>query len=311
MTKEQKIKIVLLLNIIIVFAEVGAGVYANSMALLSDAFHNLGDVLAVAIAFVALIYSRRSASEMMTFGFIRSEMMAAFVNALFLTVTMIFILFESIQKFFHPESINAPVVIGAAFIALIANAFSALLLKESGMGHSHTHDHNHKEEDHQHHDHYHDANMAAAYWHMAGDAAISLGVVLGGIAIWLWNIVWIDPALSVLFSLIILKEAYTLLRQSFLSLMDANKDGVETITTAVSTFSSVHSIHDLHLTRPNSKEFYCSMHVVLYDNPGLEEVETLLEEIRSELNHLGVTHAIIQPETLKYATHETLCNGHH
>lgn len=310
MTKEQKIKIVLLLNIIIVIAEVGAGVYANSMALLSDAFHNLGDVLAVAIAFVALLYSRRAASVAMTFGFIRSEMMAAFVNALFLTATMIFILFESVQKFFHPESINAPVVIAAAFIALIANAFSALLLKENGMGHSHTHDHHHDEDEDHHHDH-HDANMAAAYWHMAGDAAISLGVVLGGIAIWLWNIIWIDPALSVFFSLIILKEAYSLLRQSFLSLMDANKDGVETITTAVSAFASVHSIHDLHLTRPNSKEFYCSMHVVLYDNPGLEEVETLLEEIRSTLKSLGVTHALIQPETLKYATHETLCNGHH
>ncbi|MDD5157072.1 cation diffusion facilitator family transporter [Sulfurimonas sp.] len=304
MTKEQKIKIVLLLNMIIVVAEVGAGVYANSMALLSDAFHNLGDVLAVTITFIALIYGRRVASEAMTFGFIRAEMMAAFVNALFLSTTMIFIIFESIQKFFHPTDINAPIVIIAASIALVANAISVLLLKESGMEHSHSHG----EETHEHH---HDANISAAYWHMVADAAISLGVVFGGVAIWLWNISWIDPLLSVLFSLFILKGVYAVLRQSFLSLMDVNGDSTEKIITIVKAFDEVHSIHDLHISRPNSKEFYCSMHLVLYDNPGLQEVEALLEKIRETLKYLGITHALLQPETLKYATHEILCDHHH
>lgn len=304
MTKEQKIKIVLILNIVIVITEVGAGVYASSMALLSDAFHNLGDVLAVTIAFVAIMYSRRAASEDMTFGFVRAEMMAAFVNALFLSATMIFIIFESIQKFLNPTTINAPVVIIAASIALIANIISALLLKENGIEHSHSYG------EHTHEHHHHDANLSAAYLHMVADAAISLGVVFGGVVIWLWNISWIDPVLSILFSLFILKEVYTVLKQSFLSLMDVNSDGAEKIIIAIKAFSEIHSIHDLHISRPNSKEFYCSMHLVLYDNPGLEDVEALLERVRCTLKHLGITHAILQPETLKYATHEVLCDNH-
>lgn len=304
MQKQQKIKLVLALNILVVIIEVIAGVYANSMALLSDAFHNLGDVAAVVIAFTAVVYAAKKPSDTMSFGFMRAEMMAAFVNALFLCVTMFFILFESTQKLLKPQGVDAPIVIVIALVALVANTISAFLLKESGLAHTHgeadeccAHEHE-------------DANMAVAYWHMAGDAAISLGVALGGVAIWLWGIFWIDPLLSIVFSVFIIKEAYALLKKAFLSLMDANEQGSEHILEAIAEFDKVHSVHDLHLWRPNSKEVYCSAHIVLKENLTLEKIETLLEGIRTRLKKEGLTHINLQPESLKYATIQTVCESH-
>jgi len=106
--KQKILKQVIFLNISLVAAEISAGVYSGSMALLADALHNLGDVLALIISLVALIYGAKKATDSMTFGYIKAEMMAAFLNALFLVVTMLFILAESLHRLFVPNDINRP-----------------------------------------------------------------------------------------------------------------------------------------------------------------------------------------------------------
>lgn len=303
--KQKILKQVIFLNISLVVAEISAGVYSGSMALLADALHNLGDVLALIISLVALIYGAKKATDSMTFGYIKAEMMAAFLNALFLVVTMLFILAESLHRLFVPNDINAPIVIAASLIALLINALSTWLLSQKNLEH-----HHHEHDDH-HHDHHHeDMNIKAAYLHMLSDAALSLSVVVGGVVIYLFGIVVIDTLLSLLFSIYIIKETLPLLRKSFFALMDANEDDIKEIEQLILASSEVASVHDLHLYRPNSRECYGSAHIVLREDLCLSQIETILETIRERLSNAGITHFVLQPESIKYNLKTGCCFMH-
>jgi len=303
--KKQTLQKVIALNISLVIAEIVAGIYSGSMALIADAFHNLGDVLALFISLIAIIYGAKKASESMTFGYIKAEIMAAFINSLFLIITMIFILVESINRFLNPTEINAPIVIFASLIALFINAYSTILLKQNNI------EHHHDDEDEHHHEH-EDMNMKSAYLHMLGDAVISLSVAVGGVIIYFFGVVAIDSVLSVIFSIYIIKETFPLLKKSFYSLMDSNSDDLKQIENLIiNSDDSILSIHDLHLYRPNSKEWYGSVHLVLNGNLTLVEIEVILENIRFILAQNGITHFIIQPESEKYHNLDCSCSSHH
>ena len=241
--KKSTLQKVISLNISLVIAEIIAGIYSGSMALIADAFHNLGDVLALFISLIAIVYGAKKASESMTFGYIKAEIMAAFINSLFLIITMIFILIESVNRFLNPTEINAPIVIFVSLIALFINAYSTILLKQNNIEHHHDHD----EEEHHHHEH-EDMNIKSAYLHMLGDAVISLSVAVGGVIIYFFGIVAIDSVLSVLFSIYIIKETFPILKKSFYSLMDSNIDDLKQIKNLIiNSDSHILSIHDLHL----------------------------------------------------------------
>ncbi len=303
MDKKQTLQKVIFLNIILVIAEICAGIFSGSMALIADAFHNLGDVLALFISLVAIIYGAKKASENMTFGYIKAEMMAAFINSIFLIVTMLFILFESISRFFEPSSINAPIVIFASLLALAVNGYSTYLLAQSNIGHHH----DNCEEEH-HHEHK-DLNITSAYLHMLGDAVISLSVAISGVLIYFFGIVMIDTLLSVVFSIYIIKETYPILKKSFFALMDGNNVDLTKVEKLILEDSMISSIHDLHIYNPNSKEIYGSVHIVLNENLELEAIETILEHIRIRVATVGISHFVIQPESLKYHG-VNFCNTH-
>ena len=298
--KKSTLQKVISLNISLVIAEIIAGIYSGSMALIADAFHNLGDVLALFISLIAIVYGAKKASESMTFGYIKAEIMAAFINSLFLIITMIFILIESVNRFLNPTEINAPIVIFVSLIALFINAYSTILLKQNNIEHHHDHD----EEEHHHHEH-EDMNIKSAYLHMLGDAVISLSVAVGGIIIYIFGVVAIDSVLSVLFSIYIIKETFPILKKSFYSLMDSNIDDLKQIENLIiNSDSHILSIHDLHLYRPNSSECYGSVHIVLNENLTFLEIDTILENIRFILSKNEITHFIIQPESIKYNNNE-------
>ena len=295
--KKQILQKVIFLNISLVIAEIIAGIYSSSMALIAVAFHNLGDIIALFVSLIAIIYGAKKASESMTFGYIKAEIMAAFINSLFLIITMIFILVESINRFLNPTDINAPIVIFASLIALFINAYSTILLKQNNI--EHHHDHEDVEDESQHE--YEDMNIKSAYLHMLGDAIISLSVAVGGVVIYFFGVVAIDSILSVLFSIYIIKETFPILKKSFYSLMDSNIDDLKQIEALIiNSDSHILSIHDLHLYRPNSIECYGSVHIVLNDNLSLIEIESISENIRLKLKEKGINHFIIQPESIKY-----------
>lgn len=297
-SKKQILQKVIFLNIVLVIAEIGAGILSGSMALIADAFHNLGDVLALFISLVALIYGAKEVSAKMTFGYIKAEMMAAFVNSLFLIITMLFILFESLTRLYEPHPIDAPIVIIASLVALLVNGYSTYLLRHGGVEHHHHHKHE-------------DLNIRSAYLHMLGDAMISLSVAIAGVFIYFFGIVSIDTLLSILFSIYIIKETFPLFKRSFFALMDSSGGvDVEEIENIILQKQLIESVHDLHIYTPNSKEIYGSAHIVLCQNLSLEEIETLLEELRVDLAKIGINHFIMQPETQKYSDGNIACQGH-
>jgi len=173
-------------------------------------------------------------------------------------------------------------------------------------GHTHTHTHHHED-----HHHEHDLNVRVAFWHMASDAILSLAVVLGGGAMILWGIPWIDALLSLVFAMVILVASGKLIAQSFSSLMDRTDPAmVSNFSTILINHPMVFQIHDVHLNHPSSKEHYFSAHIVLDGILTLEEVETIIETLRHDLSHAGATHILLQPETEKYKNNHEQCNGH-
>jgi len=253
---------------------------------------------------VAAYYASKEANSKMTFGFVRSEMMAAFVNSAFLCVTMLFVMFEAVKRVLNPSSIDASQVIWVAVLALAANGVSAYLLKDE----HHRHEHSHERCDHGH-DH-RDLNMKAAYLHMLGDAAISLGVIIGAVATIYLDTPYIDPFLSIAFGLYILKSSFAVLKESFYSLMDANKDDIEKVESSIKELREIHSLHDVHMASPSSKDKYFSAHIVLKEDLTMSQTEELLEAVRDRLRGFGITHSVLQPETLKYAGASGHCCTH-
>lgn len=298
---QRRVSFVILLNIIIVIIESTVGVISGSLALLSDAWHNLSDVLALIVTAIALGLASRPTSATMTYGYVRSEMMATFINTGFLSLLMIWVVVEAVDRLLHPMPVNGWLTMITASVALIVNTASAVILG----GHAHTHD---EDEDAHHH---HDLNVRAAFWHMASDAILSFAVVLGGAAMIAWGIPWIDSVLSLVFAAVILIASGKLISQSFGSLMDrADPRMVAKLSSILTSHPMVQHIHDVHLIRPSSKERYFSAHIVLDEALTLGEVETIIETLRHDLSHAGTTHVLLQPETSKYANNDNQCDGH-
>ncbi|MDQ1297557.1 MAG: hypothetical protein QG558_95 [Campylobacterota bacterium] len=298
---QRRVSFVILLNIIIVIIESTVGVISGSLALLSDAWHNLSDVLALIVTAIALGLASRPASATMTYGYVRSEMMATFINTGFLSLLMIWVVVEAVDRLLHPMPVNGWLTMITASVALIVNTASAVILG----GHAHTHD---EDEDAHHH---HDLNVRAAFWHMASDAILSFAVVLGGAAMIAWGIPWIDSVLSLVFAAVILIASGKLISQSFGSLMDrADPRMVAKLSSILTSHPMVQHIHDVHLIRPSSKERYFSAHIVLDEALTLGEVETIIETLRHDLSHAGTTHVLLQPETSKYANNDNQSDGH-
>ncbi|MDP3265604.1 MAG: cation diffusion facilitator family transporter [Sulfuricurvum sp.] len=300
---QRRVAFVILLNIIIVIIESTVGVISGSLALLSDAWHNLSDVLALTVTAIALGLGARPATPTMTYGYVRSEMMATFINAGFLSLLMIWVAVEAVDRLLHPLPVNGWLTMITAGIALVVNTASAVIL--GGHDHVHTHDDEGEEIEY-------DLNVRAAFWHMASDAILSLAVVLGGGAMILWGIPWIDSVLSLVFAAVILIASGKLISQSFSSLMDrSDPKKLAKFSDIIMKNPLVLEIHDVHLIRPSSREYYFSAHIVLEETLSLAEVEQIIEELRHDLSHAGATHILLQPETQKYAGENmTHCNGH-
>lgn len=296
--KEKKILFIILFNIVIIIAEILFGLISNSYALIADALHNTGDVIAIVITFIAVRFGTIKPTFQYTFGFIKAEMMAAFTNTLFLILTMVYMIYESIERFFEPQIIEPLYMIVVGVIAVIGNGISAYLLHAIGI------------EDHEHaHQHHTDANITSAYLHMLADTLISVGVVIAGIAIYYFKIYSIDAILTIIFSLYIIHHSYPLFKQSFLSLMDANTIDItqDELDKIIFSNQCITGYHHLHMHQPNSKLSFISFHIRLGNRDmTLKESETITEEIRRKLEKFGFNHILIQVDS---HTGDKISNG--
>jgi cobalt-zinc-cadmium efflux system protein len=275
---EKNLLAAVVLNFTITIAEIIGGILSNSLALLSDALHNLGDGLAVLLAYIAHRISKRESNMRKTFGYKRVEILAAFINSIILVAICIFLIVEAIERFQNPAPIKGAIMFSVAGIGLLANFVAIVLLKKDAKK---------------------NINISAAYLHLLGDTLSSVVVIIGGILIWKFGIYWIDPLITVLISLYILKETYLLLRDSFNILMQsAPKDiDLENIRSSVENIKGVKNIHHVHLWSLNDRQVHFEGHVDLEKDMPVSRAGEISKQIRKLLHdRFEIDHTTLQME---------------
>jgi cobalt-zinc-cadmium efflux system protein len=267
--------IAILLNVVFVVIESAFGFLSNSVALIADAGHNLGDVLGLICAWAAIILTRRPPGGKFTYGLGRSTVLAALTNAVLLLVACGAIGWEAALRLASPPPVVGATVMGVAAAGIVLNGLCAWML------HGGSHD---------------DLNRRSAFIHMLGDAAISAGVLVSGgiIMVTGWN--WLDPVVSILIVAVILASTWRLLRDSIDLSLDAVPDGVS--SAAIMTFLSgqrgVTDVHDLHIWALSTTSVALTAHLVV---PDREIEEALLHSLTPSLKkRFRIDHATLQIE---------------
>ena len=263
------------LNLGFVVAEVVYGLAANSLALLSDAGHNLSDVFGLLIAWGAIHISKSLPTKRRTYGLRRSSILAALTNAVVLLIVVGGITWEAIGRFFHPEIVAGNTIIWVAAAGVVINTISALLFMAGRKN---------------------DLNIKGAFMHMAGDAAVSLGVVCIGFAIRATGWHWLDPAVSILISGVIVWGTWGLLRESVNLAMDAVPEGIDphAVEAFLAGLPGVQAVHDLHIWGMSTTETALTAHLVM-PHPPVDG--KFLHEVSHELHeHFEIGHATVQIE---------------
>lgn len=274
---------VTLLNAIITAAEFIGGLMSNSLSLLSDAVHNLGDTLAIAFAYFARRISNKKANIHHTFGYKRAEILAAFVNASVLMAICIFLLKEAYERWQNPEAIHGGLMLIVAIIGLIANLASVFILRDE------------KEKS---------MNTRAAYLHLLGDTLSSVAVIVGGIAIWKYNMLWIDPLITVFVSLYIMYHTWGVLREAVDILMQKAPESVNIteIVEEIKKVDGVEDIHHLHIWQLNEEQVHFEAHINISDNFNMAQVDEIREQIQKLLSAHHINHTTLQVAS-------NCCNG--
>jgi cobalt-zinc-cadmium efflux system protein len=267
-----------LLNLVVTVAEVLGGLYSNSLALLSDALHNLGDTSAIFIAFLANLISKKEGTSKKTFGFKRIEILAALFNAIVLVVIIIYLFIEAWHRLRNPMPIKGLVMLVVAVVGLLANLFSVLLLKKHAVQ---------------------SINIRAAYLHLIGDTISSFVVIFTAILIYFFNIFWIDPLVTFLLGIYLLWETYRILKIALDILMQATPPGLDLnlVKDALETIADIDNIHHVHAWNLSDQDIHFECHVDLKSDIRISETETIRDAINEMLKEkFRITHVTIQYE---------------
>jgi len=263
------------LNVGFVVTEVIYGIAANSLALLADAGHNLSDVLGLLLAWGASILVKRIPSRRFTYGLRSTSILAALINAVLLLVVTGGIAWEAIGRFRHPADVEGMTVIIVAGVGVVINLATALLFMSGRKG---------------------DLNVRAAFTHMAGDAAMALGVVIAGFAIMSTGWTWLDPVVSLTIALLVIAGTWSLLRDSINLALHAVPEGIETkkVQNFLASIEVVAEVHDLHIWGMSTTETALTVHLVMPAGyPGDAFRNRLCEQLDEQF---GIDHPTIQVE---------------
>lgn len=275
--KGIRLLFVVLLNILITAVETVGGVLSGSLSLITDALHNLSDVLAVVISYYAIKISQRQGDAKKTFGYRRASILAALLNSTVLIGISIFLLREAWEKFQDPREIDGMLVIWVALVSLAANFFSLLLLRRSVRG---------------------DMNLKSTYLHLLSDTLTSLGVIVAGALILLFKAYWVDPVLTVIISLYILWECVAILRKAVNILMQGVPDNMDIgeLEARVGEIPGVAGVHHVHVWCLDENHVNFEAHVDVQDmavsctREITKDVERMLHE------KYGISHVTLQYE---------------
>ncbi|NND71634.1 MAG: cation transporter [Rhodothermales bacterium] len=276
-TSETRLIWSILLNLIITVAEIIGGIVSGSLALLSDAVHNLSDTASLGVSLFAAKISKRSADADKTFGYHRAEIIGAFANLIVLILIAGWLIVESVQRFLNPSPVDAPVMLGVASIGLLANILTAALLWRDSQ---------------------HSLNIRSAYLHIVTDALSSVGVIVGGLLIWRFDWFIVDPILCAVISAYILYHSGLMLTETVNILMDSSPDDVdiEMIRQDVISIDGVSDMHHIHLWRRTESMTAMEAHV-LVQSVSIERMEDIKREIKSVLlTKYNLAHSTLEME---------------
>ncbi len=278
----------MIMNLIIPAVQIAGGILSGSLALISDALHNLMDFVSVLISYAALRLGRRGPSLEQTFGYRRLEVLGAVLNVALLFGAGFYILVESWGRLQAPRPIEGTIVIGAALIGFAANLAATLLLRSGARV---------------------NLNMRGAFLHMLTDALTSLGVAALGV-IWLYRPwYWLDPVVSTLIVGMILYSGWDILKEALGILMNATPPGIDLrrIKREVESLDGIEEMHHLHVWSMSSGQVALAAHILVKDQM-LSQVDDLADRVRERLLHrFGIRHPVLQFETRAYEETGLLC----
>lgn len=265
------------LNLTFVVIEAVAGFSIHSLALLTDAGHNLSDVAALALSLMAFRLTKVKADEHFTYGYSKTTILVALVNSVVLLVAIGSIGYEAVQRFIHPEPLNGGIMAMVAAAGIIVNGATALLFFR---------------------DKEHDLNIKGAYLHMAGDALVSLGVVITGIVIIYTQWYWLDSVISFSIMIVILYGTWGLLSDSLRLSLDAvpRTVDIKKLKDSVANIPGVLGIHHIHVWALSTTVNALTAHLVVNESLDSTEEQKLKEKVKHELLHLNIQHATLETE---------------
>lgn len=285
----KRLAVSMIMNLIIPAVQIYGGIISGSMALISDALHNLSDFVSLVINYAALLLGKRGPTHKHTFGFKRVEIFATLISVALLYGAGIYIAIEAWQRFRNPQPIAGQFVIWIALLGFAGNFISALMLRAGSKV---------------------NLNMKSAFLHMLSDAATSLVVAILGF-VWLYKPwFWLDPVFSWLIVAMILFSGWGLIKDSILILMNATPEGINLsdIQKSLESIDGIKEIHDLHVWNPSAENIALAVHITVPDQM-LSTVDELAEKIRHMLyEKFRIDHPILQFESNSCDEAELLCS---
>jgi cobalt-zinc-cadmium efflux system protein len=267
----------ILLNVAITVAEAVGGMISGSMALLSDATHNFSDVISLVVSYIANKLTKRKATENQTYGFKRSEIVAAFINSGTLMVLAIFIFYGGMQRLFDPVEIASGWVIWLALASIAVNGLSVLFIR---------------------HDAQHNMNIKSAYLHLFSDMLTSIAVLIGGLVMKYLHWYWIDSVFSVAIALYLIYTSWHIFKSTLQIIMQFTPSNIEVknIAQSIETIPQVKNIHHVHIWQINEHDIMFEAHIDLMEDIKITEFEPILLTIKEILAQFEIKHITIQPE---------------
>ena len=282
----KKLLGVILLNLSITVVQVIGGIFSRSLALLSDAVHNLGDTSAIAIAYIAGRIGNKSADIHRTFGYKRIEIIAAFFNAIVLIAICLFLFYSAWERFLHPTPVKGKLMFITAVFGLLANLISVVLLECDKTK---------------------NLNIKATYLHLLGDTLSSVAVIAGGIVVWLFDVDWIDPLITVGVGIYIIYHTLGVVKDTVDILMQTvpKEVDVEEIKKAVEAIEEIDNIHYVHVWKLDDSQIFLDAHLSFKENLDLVKMMTVRGKAENLIRkQFGINHITLQ-------TGYRCCNGTH
>lgn len=290
----QRLSLSLFLTLAFVVLEAGAGIFANSLALLTDAAHNLTDVIALGLTWFAVRITSQPANAHKTYGYHRAGILVALLNSTTLVLISLGIFYEAYRRFMSPPEVQSGILIGVGVIAVVINLVTALLVHRGSQS---------------------DLNLRSAFVHLMGDVLSTIGAVIAGVIIYFTDANWLDPLVSVLIGLLILYNAWGILRDAIDILLESTPRDVniKNMVEDIAQVEGVLGIHDIHVWSLTQSLRTMSAHILtddLHISAGANIQRQISEIVRQRYN---IAHATLQLECVDCFPDSLYCdlNGHY